>query len=539
MNMGDTRGEYFNRNIFIKSLDNNSWDIIVIGGGATGLGTALDASARGFKTLLLEQSDFAKGTSSRSTKLVHGGVRYLAQGNIALVYESLRERGVLLENASHLVKKQPFIIPCYTWFSKIKYLLGLKIYDFLAGKYSFGRSRLLKKEELVQDMPMIKSEGLKGGIEYWDGQFDDARLAINIAQTCAEKGGTLLNYFKVTGLLKNSDGKITGVTAYDLENGKEYQLKAKVIINATGVFVDEVLHMDNASRKPIVRLSQGVHIVLDQSFLKSNKAMLIPETADGRVLFAVPWHNYVLLGTTDTPLETPSLEPVALDEEVEFILKTAGQYLTRQPSAKDVLSVYAGLRPLAAPGKDTNSTKEISRSHKLIVADSGLITITGGKWTTYRKMAEDTVDKAIKVGKLAMIPCSSKNMRIHGFTKSSFNNPLSVYGSDEAEIQKLVEERSYLGEKVLVGHPYIKAEIVWAVRNEMARTVEDVLARRLRMLFLDADAAIKMSPVVAGLMADELGFSKEWVEAQLVSFKELAEKYFVKPILPALKKDFI
>lgn len=538
--MADKQEQYFNRNFFIKSLlQNDSYDIIVIGGGATGLGTALDAALRGFKTLLLEQSDFAKGTSSRSTKLVHGGVRYLAQGDVALVYEALRERGLLLENAPHLVKKQPFIIPCYSWFAKLKFLVGLKMYDWLAGKYSFGRSRLLGKDQLMQDMPMMKPEGLKGGIEYWDGQFDDARLAVNIAQTCAEKGGTLLNYFKVTGLLKDNNGKVNGVKAFDIENKKEYQLKAKVIINATGVFVDDILHMDNASKKPMVRPSQGVHVVLDQSFLKSYKAMMIPETADGRVLFAVPWHNYVLLGTTDTPLEKQSLEPVALDEEIDFILKTAGQYLTRQPSAKDVLSVYAGLRPLAAPDKDTNSTKEISRSHKLIVADSGLITITGGKWTTYRKMAEDTVDKAIKIGKLAMVPCSSKSMRIHGFTKSVSFNDLSVYGSDEVAIRNLAEERPYLGEKIIEGHPYIKAEIVWAVRNEMARTVEDVLARRLRVLFLDADAAIKMSPLVASLMADELGFNADWITEQIIAFKELAEKYLLKPVLPALEKDLI
>ena len=540
MEMADKQEEYFNRNFFIKSLlQSDSYDIIVIGGGATGLGTALDAALRGFKTLLLEQSDFAKGTSSRSTKLVHGGVRYLAQGDVALVYEALRERGLLLENAPHLVKKQPFIIPCYSWFAKLKFLVGLKMYDWLAGKYSFGRSRLLGKDQLIQDMPMMKSEGLKGGIEYWDGQFDDARLAVNIAQTCAEKGGTLLNYFKVTGLLKDNNGKVNGVKAFDIENKKEYQLKAKVIINATGVFVDDILQMDNASKKPMVRPSQGVHVVLDQSFLKSYKAMMIPETADGRVLFAVPWHNYVLLGTTDTPLEKQSLEPVALDEEIDFILKTAGQYLTRQPSAKDVLSVYAGLRPLAAPDKDTNSTKEISRSHKLIVADSGLITITGGKWTTYRKMAEDTVDKAIKVGKLAMVPCSSKSMRIHGFTKNVSFNDLSVYGSDEEAIRNLTEEQPYLGEKIIEGHPYIKAEIVWAVRNEMARTVEDVLARRIRVLFLDADAAIKMSPVVASLMADELGFNADWITEQIIAFKELAEKYLLKPVLPALEKDLI
>ena len=531
---------YFNRDSFIKDLGlTEIWDIIVIGGGATGLGTALDASLRGFKTLLLEQSDFAKGTSSRSTKLVHGGVRYLAQGDVALVYEALRERGLLFENAPHLVKKQPFIIPCYSWFAKLKFLAGLKMYDWLSGKYSFGRSKLLSKSRLMRDMPAMKSEGLKGGIEYWDGQFDDARLAVNIAQTCAEQGGALLNYFKVTSLRKDSEGNINGLVAYDLENKKEYQLKSKVVINATGVFVDDILQMDVASKKPLVRPSQGVHVVLSKSFLNSDKAMMIPETADGRVLFAVPWHNYILVGTTDTPLEKQSLEPVAMDQEIDFILETAGQYLNRKPERKDVLSVFAGLRPLAAPDKDTDSTKEISRSHKLLVAESGLITITGGKWTTYRKMAEDTVNKSIKVGKLKAVACTSEKLRIHGHRNDVSGGELAVYGSDEAFIQKMVAENPQLGERIIAEHPYIYAEVVWAVRNEMARTVEDVLARRLRVLFLDAKAAMDMAPAVAAVISAELGFDKDWEEEQIRTFNKLSNKYLLEPYLPASERDFL
>lgn len=530
--------EYFNRSNFIKGLQSEEvWDVIIVGGGATGLGTALDSALRGFKTLLLEQADFAKGTSSRSTKLVHGGVRYLAQGDVALVYEALRERGRLLQNAPHLVRRQSFVIPCYSLFAKMKFLIGLKMYDWLAGRFSFGSSKLLSKSYLKQQMPEMKNDGLAGGIEYWDGQFDDSRLAINIAQTSAEKGAVLLNYFKVTGLSKDGNGKINGVTAQDLESNQEYNFKAKVVINATGVFVDSVLQMDVASRKPLVRPSQGVHIVINKSFLAGDRAMMIPETDDGRVLFAVPWHNYLVVGTTDTPLDTPSMEPVALEKEVNFILSTAGKYLTSHPTKKDVLSVFAGLRPLAAPDKDTNSTKEISRSHRLIISDSGLITITGGKWTTYRKMAEDTVDAAIKAGQLANVPCNSKNHKIHGFTTKKTNSHLAIYGSDQDKIERLIQDNPELGQKLTPELPYLQAEVVWAVRNEMARTVEDVLARRMRVLFLDAKSAVNMAPVTASLMAKELGLSEEWQTEQIEKFKVLANGYLLEPYLPELAKN--
>lgn len=538
--INDKEEPSFDRKTFIKRLQSTKhWDVIIIGGGATGLGTALDSTLRGYKTLLLEQSDFAKGTSSRSTKLVHGGVRYLAQGNFALVQEALQERGLLLKNAPHLVRRQSFIIPCYSFFSKIKYLIGLKVYDWLAGKYSFGKSKWLNRSALLQSVPEMKEKGLKGGVEYWDGQFDDARLAVNIAQTTAEEGGTVLNYFKVTALTKEDNGRINGVVAYDLEQQKEYHLKAKVVVNATGVFVDEILQMDTPGRKPIVRPSQGVHVVLDRSFFSGKNAMMIPETTDGRVLFAVPWHNHVLVGTTDTPLDHQSLEPIALDKEVTFILKTLCEYLTLKPSRKDVLSVFAGLRPLAAPDKDTNSTKEISRSHKLMVSNSRLITITGGKWTTYRKMAEETVDKAIKVGRLVSELCSTRTKRIHGFTERSSTSSLAIYGSDEEAIRSLVSEMPELGEHVVPGGPYILAEVIWAIRKEMARTVEDVLARRLRILFLDAKVAMEMSVVVAGLMATELGHGKDWQDEQISSFKELASNYLLDASLTKAEDNFI
>lgn len=521
------------RNFFLERVNQEpNWDIIIVGGGATGLGSALDAASRGFKTLLLEQADFAKGTSSRSTKLVHGGVRYLAQGNVALVYEALHERGLLLKNAPHLVKEQEFIIPVYSFFSKLKYLVGLKLYDLLAGKREFKKSSFLSVKEVLQALPGLKPEGLTGGIRYSDGQFDDARLAVNIAQTCAEHGGVLLNYMKVTGLCK-PDGRVTGVKAWDIEKNRDYEFTGKVIINATGVFVDDILQMDVPSRMPIVRPSQGAHIVLDKSFLNSKSALMIPETDDGRVLFAVPWNGHVLVGTTDTPLNTSSLEPVALEAEVDFILTTASKYLVRPPKREDVLSVFAGLRPLAAPGKDTDSTKEISRSHKLIASKSGLITITGGKWTTYRKMAEDVIDKAIITGNLAQKPCNTKNIRIHGYREHPVPGYLSGYGSDQVKIQKLADSNPELNQRLIPTWPYIHAEVVWAVRNEMARTVEDVLARRMRILFLDARTAMQLAPAVAKVMAGELGYGKDWETQQAEMFNAIASLYLLKGTLSA------
>ncbi|GAA4084603.1 glycerol-3-phosphate dehydrogenase/oxidase [Mucilaginibacter panaciglaebae] len=521
----------FKREEYLQELDKTElWDIIIIGGGATGLGAAVDAASRGYKTILLEQNDFAKGTSSRSTKLVHGGVRYLAQGNIGLVYEALHERGLLLKNAPHLVKKQSFIIPCYSWLDKIKYFVGLKMYDWLAGKYSFGRSRSLTRDELIGAVTEIQAKGLEGGIKYWDGQFDDARLAINLAQTAAKQGGILLNYIKVTNLIKTDKGRISGVIVRDIESDKIYNLYAKVVINATGVFVDQILQMDRAFQKPLVKPSQGVHVVLDRSFLSGDSAIMIPKTPDGRVLFAVPWHQHVLVGTTDTPLETYSLEPVALDKEITFILQTAGQYLVKAPTRANVLSVFAGLRPLAAPDKDTGATKEISRSHKLIVNDSGLITITGGKWTTYRKMAEDTIDKAIQIGRLPAKPCITGDLKIHGYTNDNTTTHLSGYGSDALLITTLIKAEPKLGELLDESQPYLKAEVIWAVRYEMARTVEDVLARRLRLLFLDAQAAINLAPAVAKLIATELNYELIWEEAQINSFNQLASKYLAQPI---------
>jgi len=503
------------------------WDMIVIGGGATGLGIAVDAASRGFKTLLLEQSDFAKGTSSRSTKLVHGGVRYLAQGNIGLVVEALRERGRLLQNAPHLVRNEIFIIPNYSWWSSIFYSVGLSVYDLLAGKRSFGRSRLISKKETIYRIPNIQQKNLKSGVLYHDGQFDDARLAVSLAVTAIEQGATVLNYFKVKGLTKEGNN-IKGVLAQDMETGVSYSLKSKSVINATGVFVDEVLVMDAPESGPMVRPSQGIHLVFRKSFLGSRDALMIPQTKDGRVLFAIPWHNRTLVGTTDTPLDSHQMEPKALEEEIQFILDTAAIYLTRTPTRKDVLSVFAGLRPLAAPQGENQKTKEISRSHKLIVSPTGLITITGGKWTTYRQMAEETVNRAIEVAGLPHRTNRTKTLSLHGSTDSAdWSDPLFVYGSDALTLKVLAKANPPWKQILDQRLPYIGAEVIWAVRNEMARTIEDVLARRTRALFLDARAAMDMAPAVARLMAEELKKDAVWEKEQLVSFLNVAKYYLV------------
>jgi glycerol-3-phosphate dehydrogenase len=534
------------RPAFIKKIETQKdiWDFIVIGGGATGLGISMDAASRGFQILLLERADFAKGTSSRSTKLVHGGVRYLAQGNIGLVYEALHERGLLIKNAPHLVNNLRFIIPCYKKGQQLFYLIGLKLYDLLSGRLSFGKSVSINKKKTLEILPTIKKDKLKGGVIYHDGQFDDARLAINIAQTAAEKGAIVLNYFEVTNLIKNENGKIQGVIATDRETNKTYQLHAKSVINATGVFVNEILKLDVPLQKNLVTSSQGIHLVFDKSFLASDDAIMIPKTKDGRVLFIIPWHDKVLVGTTDTPMEKHSVEPKALEEEINFILSTAGNYLANPPSRNDVLSVFAGLRPLAAPEKETGSTKEISRSHKIIVSDSGLITIIGGKWTTFRRMAEDTVNKAIQTTGLSFAKCTTQSLHIHGFqdskqTPSDYvfragnNDVFQFYGSDEKAIKELINKNPELGKPIFPRSIYIRAQVVWAVRAEMARTLEDVLARRLRVLFLDAKLAIDMAPEVVKIIAEELEKDNDWQQQQLHDFVNLANNYLLNPYFPS------
>jgi glycerol-3-phosphate dehydrogenase len=519
----------FRRETLVQQLASQpEWDLVVIGGGATGLGVALDGLSRGYRVLLLEQADFAKGTSSRSTKLVHGGVRYLAQGDVGLVREALRERGRLLKNAPHLCRNQGFIIPNYTWWGGAFYTLGLKMYDLLAGGRSLGASVHLGREETLRRLGNIRAQGLRGGVRYYDGQFDDARLAVNLAQTGIELGGTLLNYFRVEKLLKNEEGRLGGVVARDEETGTGYEVRARVVVNATGIFVDEVRELDEPGTRRLVQPSQGVHLVLSRDFLPGEDALMIPHTEDGRVLFAVPWEGRVVLGTTDTPIGEASLEPRALEAEVDFLLRTAGQYLRRAPTRADVLSVFAGLRPLAASTNGKGKTKEISRSHKIVVSGAGLLTITGGKWTTYRRMGEDVVDRAIGLGGLPPAPSRTAELAIHGAgLVPTGAGRLALYGSDLPGLRALMAEQPALAEPLAAGLEFLKAEVVWAARYEMARTVEDVLARRVRLLFLDARAARRVAPVVAELLARELGRDEEWRLAQETSFARLGSGYLL------------
>ncbi len=503
------------------------WDLIVIGGGATGLGTALDAAARGHKTLLLEGADFANGTSSRSTKLVHGGVRYLAQGNIHLVREALRERGLLRRNAPHLVHDMSFVIPAYTWWSKPFYGIGLTMYDLLAGRLGFGRCRLLGKSAALEHTPTLKPQGLRGGVLYHDGQFDDARLAVTLLRTLQDQGGTALNYVTVRGLLKEA-GKVAGVTARDVETGEEFSLRARAVVNATGVFVDAIRRLDEPGVKDMLSPSQGIHLVVDRRFQPGNSAVMIPKTEDGRVLFAVPWHGKVVLGTTDTPVEHVALEPRPLEEEIEFVLRTARQYLVPAPGRRDVLSVYVGQRPLVKAEKATNtdgvgSTAAISRDHIIRVSQAGLITVTGGKWTTYRKMGEDCVDQAVKLAGLAKRPTRTPGLRLHGWSDQTDGSFQDVYGSDLAAVQALPGASNHLHPRL----PLTEAEVRWAARYELARTVEDMLSRRSRALLLDAGASLAVATQVAEILAEELGRDAAWVQAQTDHYEQLARGYLL------------
>lgn len=503
------------------------WDIAVIGGGATGIGIAVDAASRGYSVVLLEQHDFGKGTSSRSTKLVHGGVRYLQQGNISLVMEALKERGLLLRNAPHLVHDLAFIVPNYAWWEAPFYGIGMKIYDMLAGKYGFGPSELLSREEVLTHIPTLEQDGLRGGVKYHDGQFDDTRLLINLAQTAVEQGACLLNYAKVTGFTKDDGGYLGGLTFTDTETGAAHTLAARAIVNATGPFCDALRQMDDAGAQAMISPSQGVHIVLSRDFLPGETAIMVPHTRDGRVMFAIPWHGHAVIGTTDTPIQDTPLEPHPLDEEITFILETASGYLQKDPTRNDILSVFTGIRPLVKAG-DAASTAALSRDHTIHISASGLLTIAGGKWTTYRKMAEDAVDHAIVLGHLPERPCITRELHLHGFHQHAANfGELSYYGSDALLVQQLIQQDPELGIPLHPDLPIVGAQVVWAARREMARTVEDVLARRTRALFLNAKAARAMAPETARLLAQELGQDHAWQQQQLSDFEQTLAAYLV------------
>jgi glycerol-3-phosphate dehydrogenase len=515
------------RNEIRKELGGNSqpWDVLVIGGGATGLGAAVEAASRGYRTLLVERADFAKETSSRSTKLVHGGVRYLEQMNVTLVLDALRERGHMLRNAPHLVHDLSFVVPAYSYASLPYYGMGLKLYERLSGKLSFGRSQMLSRKTTLEMLPGVKSEGLRGGILYHDGQFDDSRYAVTLLRTLEDLGGAAVNYVEATGVIKRG-GKIAGIRARDKEEGVDFEIQAKAVVNATGVHVEQIIGFDSSTHRSLLAVSQGTHFVLPRSFLPGDTALMIPKTADGRVLFAIPWHGALLVGTTDVPVDSSSPEPRALPEEKAFLCEHIGRYMDHAPRPEEILSVFSGLRPLVRKGDA--KTSKLSRDHTILVSPTGLVTVTGGKWTTYRRMGQDAIDRAAEVAGLKKSPSRTLDLKLHGWTPeptTSMSAWESGYGSDLPALKALAGEDASLDALLHPHLPFRLREVVWAARYEMARTVEDVLARRTRALLLDARAAMEAAPTVADLLARELGRGGEWKARDLANFLATAKGY--------------
>ncbi len=532
-----------NRMEMLSQLDHTEvYDIVIIGGGATGLGSAVDAASRGYKTLLVEQHDFGKGTSSRSTKLVHGGVRYLAQGNIKLVREALAERGRLLKNAPLMTSRQPFVVPVFSLWEKFYYSAGLMLYDLLSGKLSLGKTRLLSRKKTLELLPNINPKKVAGGILYYDGQFNDAELCIELAHTAERYGATILNYTKAVGLKKEKDV----IVAVELEDtlaatmgGAREPVRKKVsckcVINATGVFTDAVLQMDDPNADTLVYPSQGIHLVVDPKFFRGDNAMMIPKTDDGRVLFAVPWQGKIVVGTTDSHVDHIDLEPLPLAEEIHFVLEHFNRYTNAAISKADVLSVFVGLRPLVKSAS-SNISSLLSRDHTLVVSPSCMVTITGGKWTTYRKMAEDAVNNAVFVAKLDQVDAddaANTNAKPKANTarivKKCITQNLSIGdgGAAAALKQSLISNDASLADWLHPAYGYCKADVIVAARCNMALTVEDFLARRIRLLFLDARAAVEVAPKVAELLAKELNYSTKQVEHQIANFNQLANQYII------------
>jgi glycerol-3-phosphate dehydrogenase len=510
------------RNEHLARLE-NEFEVLVIGGGATGLGIAVDAASRGYRTALIEAQDFASGTSSRSTKLIHGGVRYLAQGRIGLVREALQERALLRRNAPHLVKELPIILPSYAWHSLPMYAAGLKLYDALAGRTGFQPSRLLSPAEVIERLPGINPDGLQGGVLYHDGQFDDARLAIALAQTAAEQGAVVCNYLRATRLVY-AGTRIAGVAATEIESGATLTIKSRVVVNATGMASDSIRQLDRAKARPGVTYSQGSHIVLPCTLLGERDALLVPRTEDHRVIFATPWLGHLLVGTTDVAVQNPAADPVPTREEVRYLLEHINRYLARGARDSDISAAFAGIRPLVT--QRSASTARLSREHHVDIADSGLVSITGGKWTTYRKMAEDTLNATITAGQLRKRRCVTGELRLHGSGEdgSGVNDTLLGYGSDGRIVRELAAADPTLAEPLHARLPYLWAEVLHAVRHEMARTVEDVLARRTRAFFLDAAASLQIAGKAAAFLARELGRAPDWQSRQVESFNEKVQR---------------
>lgn len=511
----------------------DAYDLLIIGGGATGLGTAVDAATRGYKTALVEAGDFAQATSSRATKLVHGGVRYLASGQIHLVYEALRERKRMLKNAPHLVHPLGFITPAYSWFDIPYFGTGLKLYDLLSGSSSMGPTKILSAEETLQQIPAIQRRGLKGGVLYYDGQFDDARFALALARTAEDRGALVLNYVRCTALLKTS-GRVDGAVLTDVETGNAFRLRTKAAINAGGIFVDSVRQMDNASVPNLLAVSRGTHIVVSAAALGKDTAIMVPKTGDGRVVFAIPWLGSVVIGTTDVPARGAEIEPGHEATEIDYLMETINPYLARPITKADIVSVFSGLRPLIRGNAAT--TSKLSREHSIEISESGMVTIAGGKWTTYRRMAEDVIDFAIGKGLLEKRRCVSATTKLHGAGElhesgnlqggSIHSAQFAHYGSDAVKIVSIVDEDPAMSTKLDEALPFVVAEAVYGVREEMARTLEDVLARRTRALFLNARAAQRAAPLVAKALAKELGHDSAWAQRQIERFEKLAKAFY-------------
>jgi glycerol-3-phosphate dehydrogenase len=532
------------RNVNLEALrSGDRYDLLVVGGGATGSGVALDAATRGLKVALVERDDFGAGTSSRSTKLIHGGVRYLEKAvkefdrsQFNLVRDALKERAVLLQIAPHLCQPLPLVTPLYNWLQVPYYTTGLKMYDWLAGRAKLQPSRFIDAREALERFPMLKAEGLRGGVMYYDGQFDDARMNVTLALTASDQGADVANHVAVTGLVKEG-GTIVGVELEDRLLGERFEVASTVVVNATGPFADGLRTMDDPRAPTMLTASSGAHIVLDAAFSPPGTGLLIPETDDGRVLFLLPWMGATLIGTTDNPAAITQ-HPKATEDDIAYILRHVERYFSIPVDRSDVRAAWSGLRPLVSdPG--AADTARLSRDHVLNVSDSGLLTIAGGKWTTYRKMALDTVDYAASLGgldpkgpsrteRLKLVGAETFNGREAGELQERFGLSADVashlaraYGDRAVSVAELAA--SGLGAPLAEGYPYLQAEAVYGAREEFAQSTVDVLARRARLGFLDREAVLAAAPVVSALLAGELG----WSDERALSDRTEAIAYFV------------
>ncbi|KAH8283525.1 hypothetical protein KR018_004947, partial [Drosophila ironensis] len=531
----------------IKSLmGDQDFDVLIIGGGATGAGCALDSVTRGLKTALVEQDDFASGTSSRSTKLIHGGVRYLQKAILGLdfeqyrmVKEALQERATMLESAPHLTHALPIMLPVYTWWQVPYYWVGIKCYDLVAGDRNVKSSYYLSKKDALELFPMLKKDKLCGAIVYYDGQQDDARMCLAVALTAARYGATVCNHVEVKELLKKDDGSgkqvLCGAKVKDHISGKEFTVKAKCIINAAGPFTDNIRKMDDPITKNICSPSSGVHIVLPGYYSPDQMGLLDPSTSDGRVIFFLPWKGHTIAGTTDVPCKV-NRTPIPTGKEIQFILNEVRKYLDMEVRSGDVLSAWSGIRPLVSdPNK--HDTQSLARNHIVHVSPSNLVTIAGGKWTTYRVMAEHTIDAAIKACDLTpkhrhTMTTSLKIEGAQGWTPTMYIRLVQDCGLECEVAQHLAKsygDRAFavskmasltgkrwpiIGNRIHPEFPYIDAEIRYGVR-EYACTAVDMIARRLRLAFLNVQAAQEALPLIVDIMGEELNWSKDKKERQI------------------------